>query len=143
MVRARTDDKIRALSGVGLFTGCTKRELQQVARLCVPLSVDTGFVLTVEGGPGQECYIIAGGKARVAIGGKPVGVVGPGECVGEMALLDRGPRTATVTAQTPMSLYVLSTSEFQALLSVSPVIARKIAATLARRLRALEADQPH
>src|SRR5262245_3657070 len=109
MVGAKTDDKIRALSGVGLFAGCTKRELRRVAQLCVPLSVDEGFVLTVEGGPGRECFIIADGKARVTIGGKPVGVVGPGECVGEMALLDRGPRTATVAVQTPMSLYVLST----------------------------------
>ena len=143
MIRTKADDKIRALSGVGLFDSCNKRELREVAHLCSPLSADEGFVLTVEGGPGRECFIIADGKAEVTIGGDPVGVVGAGECVGEMALLDRGPRTATVTTQTPMHLYVLSTSEFQALLTVSPIIGRKVAATLARRLRALEADRPH
>jgi CRP-like cAMP-binding protein len=87
--------------------------------------------------------VIADGKAEVVIDDDPIGVVGPGECVGEMALLDRGPRTATVTAQTPMSVYVVSTGEFQALLEVSPIIARKIATTLARRLRAFETERPH
>jgi CRP-like cAMP-binding protein len=143
MARTKTDEKIRTLSTVGLFANCTKRELRDVAQLCVPLSVDEGSVLTVEGSPGQECLVIADGKAQVTIGGQSVGVVGPGECVGEMALLDRGPRTATVTAQTSMGLYVLSSREFQALLEVSPVVARKVAAILARRLRALEADRPN
>jgi CRP-like cAMP-binding protein len=87
--------------------------------------------------------VIADGKAQVTIGGRSVGVVGPGECVGEMALLDRGPRTATVTAQTSMSVYVLSIREFQDLLEVNPVIARKVTAILAQRLRALEADRPN
>jgi CRP-like cAMP-binding protein len=100
-------------------------------------------VLTVEGSPGKECLVIAEGRAQVTIGGQPVGVVGPGECVGEMALLDRGPRTATVTAQTSMGLYVLSSREFQDLLEVSPVVARKVGAILAQRLRALEADRPN
>jgi CRP-like cAMP-binding protein len=143
MVGIRTDDKIRALSAVGLFADCTKRELRQVARLCLPLTVNEGFVLTTQDSPGRECFVIADGKAQVVIDGEPIGVVGPGECVGEMALLDRGPRTATVSAQTAMQMYVLSTGEFQALLEVSPVIGRKIAATLARRLRAYETDRPH
>jgi CRP-like cAMP-binding protein len=143
MPRANADEKITALAAVGLFAACSKRELREVGRLCTPLSVGEGFVLTLEGGPGQECFVISDGKGQVTIGGRPVAVVGPGECVGEMALLDRGPRTATVTAQTPMSVYVLSTREFQALLRVSPVIAGKIAATLARRLRAFETDRPH
>jgi CRP-like cAMP-binding protein len=138
MVGTRSDEKIRALSAVGLFDSCTRRELRQVARLCLPLAVEEGFVLTTQGSPARECFVIAEGKAKVAIAGDSVGVVASGECVGEMALLDRGPRTATVIAQTPMSLYVVSTGEFQALLEVSPIITRKIAATLARRLRAFE-----
>lgn len=143
MAKFGMDDRIKTLSTVGLFSGCSKKELQSVARLCTPLSVEDGFVLTTEGTPGRECFVIVDGKARVTIGGTKVGEVGPGECVGEMALLDGGPRTATVTAESPMNTYVLSVSEFWSLLDVSPIILRKIATGLARRLRALEAHYPH
>lgn len=143
MVNSRMDPKLKALSTVGLFSGCNKKELQSVARLCTPLSLEEGFVLTTEGAPGRECFVIADGKARVTIGGRKVGEVGPGECVGEMALLDSGPRAATVTAESPMNVYALSVSEFGSLLEVSPTILRKIAISLARRLRAREAHYPH
>ena len=143
MAKFRMDDKIKTLSTVRLFSGCSKKELQSVARLCTPLSVEEGSVLTKEGTPGRECFVIADGKARVTIGGRKVGEVGPGECVGEMALLDGGQRTATVTADSPMNTYVLSVSEFRSLLRVSPSILGKIATSLARRLRAREADYPH
>ncbi len=135
-------DRLRALSNVWLFAYCDKKELRQLARLCTEFSVDEGFVLITEGKRGHECFVIVEGKAQVSIGARPVGVVGAGECVGEMALLDRGPRTATVTARTPMTLYVLSPAEFHSMLEVSPTIATKIATSLARRLRAYEADQP-
>jgi CRP/FNR family transcriptional regulator, cyclic AMP receptor protein len=137
------DPKIKALSTVGLFSGCNKKELQSVARLCTPLSVEEGFVLTTEGTAGRECFVIADGKARVTIGGRKVNEVGPGECVGEMALLDGGPRTATVIAESPMNVYVLSVSEFRSLLGVSPTILRKMAISLAQRLRTREAHYPH
>ena len=114
-----------------------------MAGLCTPLSLEEGFVLTTEGSPGLECFVIADGKASVTIGGTKVGEVGAGECVGEMALLDGGPRSATVTAESPMNVYVLSVSEFRSLLGVSPAILGKIAISLAQRLRALEAHYPH
>ena len=143
MVNSRVDPKVKALSTVGLFSGCSKKELQSVARLCTPLSLEEGFVLTTEGTPGLECFVIADGTARVTIGGKKVGEVGPGECVGEMALLDGGPRSATVTAESPMNVYALSVSEFRSLLRASPAILGKIATSLAQRLRAREAHYPH
>jgi CRP/FNR family transcriptional regulator, cyclic AMP receptor protein len=143
MANSGMGDKVKALSTVGLFSGCSKKELQSVARLCTPLSVEEGFVLTTEGTSGRECFVIADGKARVTIRGRKVGEVGPGECVGEMALLDGGRRTATVTAESPMNTYALSVSEFRSLLGVSPTILRKIATSLAQRLRALEANYPH
>ena len=143
MAKVRMDDKIKTLSTVRLFSGCSKKELQSVARLCTPLSVEEGSVLTAEGTPGRECFVIADGKARVTIGGRKVGEVGPGECVGEMALLDGGPRSATVTVESPMNVYVLSVPEFRSLLRVSPTILQKIATSLAQRLRAREAHYPH
>ena len=140
---ANSDPKIKALSAVGLFSGCSQKELQSVAGLCTQLSLEKGFVLTTEGTPGRECFVIADGTARVTIGGRKVGEVGPGECVGEMALLDGGLRTATVTAESPMNVYALSVSEFKSLLGVSPTIVRKIATSLAQRLRAREPHYPH
>jgi len=143
MANSRMDPKIKALSTVGIFSGCSQKELQSVARLCTPLSLEEGFVLTKEGTPGLQCFVIADGTASVTIGGRKVNEVGPGECVGELALLDGGPRTATVTAESPMNVYALSVSEFRSLLRVSPSILGKIATSLARRLRAREADYPH
>jgi CRP-like cAMP-binding protein len=143
MVRSKTDDKVRALSAVGLFGACDKKELQAVARLCTPLSMQEGFVLTSQGAAGRECFIIAAGKAAVLIHGNRVGEVGPGDCVGEMALLDGGTRGATVTAQTRMEAFVLSAREFRSLVEVNPTIIYKIAAALAHRLRAVESDHPH
>ena len=92
---------------------------------------------------------LAADKAAVSMqlgwvpGGNQVGEVGPGDCVGEMALLDGGSRGATVKAKTPMETYVLSAREFRSLVQVNPTIIYKIAAALARRLRAAESDQPH
>ena len=143
MANSRMDPKVKALSTVGLFSGCSKKELQSVAGLCTPLSLEEGFVLTTEGTAGLECFVIADGTARVTIGGRKVGEVGPGECVGEMALLDGGPRSATVTAESPMNVYALSVSEFRSLLAASPAILGKIATSLAQRLRAREAHYPH
>ncbi len=137
------DSKIEALARVKLFSSCTKQELKKVAALCTAVSLEEGRVLTKEGTPGHECFIISEGKATVTIRGQAVGVVGPGECVGEMALFDHGPRSATVTAQTPMTLFLMSASEFQDLLDVTPSISRRIASILAQRLRALETNQPH
>ena len=75
MVSSRMDPKIKALSTVGLFSACNKKELQSVARLCTPLSLEEGSVLTTEGSPGRECFVIIDGKASVTIGGKKVSEV--------------------------------------------------------------------
>ena len=137
-----TDRKIEALQSVGLFAGCSKKELSSVARLCTTLDVDKGFVLTTQGTRGNECFVIGAGNAEVAIDGKAVATVGPGDCIGEMSLLDGGPRTATVTALGPMTLYLLSSAEFRSLLQTNAV-ARKIMISLAQRLRDAETDRPH
>jgi CRP-like cAMP-binding protein len=138
-----TDGKVQALSSVRLFSACTKRELRDIAGLCTPAFVAEGFVLTTQGSPGVDCFVIADGEAAVHIDGRPVATVGPGDCVGEMALLDGGPRTATVVARTPMRLYTMTPGEFRSFLETSTDVSRKILVSLACRLRQAEADQPH
>jgi CRP-like cAMP-binding protein len=139
----RGNTKTQALSAVPLFAACSARELAAIARLCTRLDVEAGSVLTTEGRPGRECFVVAGGEAKVVIGKRTVAKVGPGDCVGEMSLLDGGPRTATVFALTPMDVYVLSVREFASLLDTSPSISRKIMVSLARRLRAAETKRAH
>jgi CRP-like cAMP-binding protein len=129
-----TDGKVEALRSVKFFEGCTERELREVARLCTGVDVDEGFVLTVEGAHGDECFVIAAGRAEVSRQGQVIAEVGPGECAGELALLDHGRRTATVTALTPMTLYAISGVEFRSLLE-SDAAATAILATAAERLR--------
>jgi CRP-like cAMP-binding protein len=138
-----TDGKIEAMRTVGLFSGCSKKELQQIAALCTVFHFDEGFVLTTQGTPGQECFVLAEGDAKVVIDGQTVAKVGPGDSVGEMSLLDGGGRTATVTALTPITAYVLSSAEFRSLLDTSTTIDRKIMISLAGRLRDAEAHRPH
>jgi len=136
------DEKIKALREVDLFSGCSDKELRSIARLCSPVDVKEGFVLTTQGAVGKECFVVSGGDAKVVINGEVVAKVGRGDCVGEMALLDGGVRSATVTALTPMTVYAMSGSEFRRLIESNPV-SRKIMTALARRLRIAETDRAH
>jgi CRP/FNR family transcriptional regulator, cyclic AMP receptor protein len=138
----RKDPMIEVLAAIGLFSACNKRELSAVARSCTALEVNEGFVLTTQGFPGPECFVIAQGEAKVLIGGQQVATVGRGECVGEMSLLDKGPRTATVVATTPMRLWVMSRREFNSVLDASATISRNLLVTVAGRLRNAETNRP-
>jgi CRP/FNR family cyclic AMP-dependent transcriptional regulator len=132
------DEKITGLESIALFAGCSKRELRAVAHLCTETHVPAGFDLTKQGAHGSQCFVVAAGEASVSIDGRIVANVGPGACVGEMSLLDGGPRTATVTALTPMAVYVLDPGEFRSLLDTAPVVTRRIMTGLSRRLRRVE-----
>ena len=128
--------KVEVLRGVALFGLCTEKELKDIAGLGDDLTVKEGEVLTAEGTPGQECFVVISGKARATVGGREIGLVGPGDCVGEMALLDTAPRTATVTATTDMEVFVLEPRSFGDLLDRHPSVAKRLLAVMARRLRA-------
>lgn len=128
-----------AIAAVPAFAACTKKELQALTRLATELDVPQGRVLTTEGRPGHELLIVLDGTAEATRNGKSVASFGPGDCFGEIALLDPGPRTATVTARTPMTLAVIGPTEFNAALDEVPTLAHKIMRGLARRLREVEA----
>ncbi len=131
--------ELEMLGAVPLFSACNQSELRQIARLGTPVTVKAGKVLTTEGTPGREFFLVLAGAAACTIGGRPAAHFGPGDFFGELALLDGGPRTASVTADTDMDVLVLDAREFASLLSASPTISAKIMATLARRLRAADA----
>jgi CRP-like cAMP-binding protein len=135
----RYDDTVLArLSEISMFAGCTKKELQEIARLTTELDIEAGHVLTREGERGSEFAIVLEGTAEVTQHGTVVNRLAPGGHYGEMSLIDDGPRTATVTATSPMVLAVVAPNEFSQLLEDVPAVARSILRGLAGRIRELD-----
>jgi CRP/FNR family transcriptional regulator, cyclic AMP receptor protein len=135
--------KNEALSNVILFSGCDDKEIAQIASLTTEVEIAEGKVLAREGEPGREFYVILDGKADVTIGGSQVATLGPGDFFGEMALLDQGPRVATVKASTVMEVAVLDPREFVSLIEEHPAVARKVLKVMAGRLRGAEQSPIH
>ena len=131
-------DHLEHLAKVSLFAGADHKELVEIAKATTELTVDAGRVLVRQGEPGREAFIVVEGRATVTVDGKEVAQLGPGDAIGEMSLLDRGLRSASVTADTPMRLLVLDPREFKGLMMSIPAIAVKVAAALAARVRELD-----
>ncbi|MDQ3793972.1 MAG: cyclic nucleotide-binding domain-containing protein [Actinomycetota bacterium] len=136
-------DKLQLIADVPMFSACTKQEVKRIAALANRVDVGEGQVLTAEGDRGKEFYIIAEGEASVTVRGNHVATLGPGEFFGETALLDPGPRTATVSAATPMVVYKVEGEDFRSLLIDVPFIARNILRGIARRMRELTEAPTH
>ena len=134
MVRKHQVDQI--LAGVALFSECPTGELSYVARLCTEAHVPAGKVLAHEGKYGHEFFVVARGSAVVSIMGDTIAVLGPGDFFGEIALLDGGRRTATVTAETDLVVEVISQADFHSMLTHAPTVTRRILSHLGGRLRA-------
>ena len=129
---------IDLLGEIPLFRGCSKDELKHIDRAATQADYPAGQVLCSEGAVGRELIMLVDGEARIERGGKEIAVVGPGAFIGEMSLLDGGPRTATVTATTAVKALVLPTREFWQVIDDVPAIAHRLLATLAERLRAAD-----
>lgn len=123
------------LGKVPLFAGCSQRELQVVARAVREVNHRAGTVIAREGEPGIGLFVVTEGTASVTIGGVKKGTIRPGEFFGEIALLDKGPRTATVTANADVRLLGLTEWVFRGLVQQHPSIAIKALQALAARLR--------
>lgn len=136
MARGIPKAVIDQLGEVPLLAQCNKNELRQIARLGTAVTVPDGAVLTEQGRPAREFFLIREGKAHCRIDGAEVAEFGPGDYFGEMALLDDGPRHATVVADGPVDVLVLERREFWALLDAAPSISRKLLVVLAQRERA-------
>lgn len=137
---AKRDAFIDHLASVPLFAACSKKDLQQVAKRAEDVKVEPGKVLVSEGSAGAEFFVILEGSAAVSRHGQQVAELGPGDFFGDLALLDRAPRNATITATSTMELIVLGQREFAALIDEVPGFAHKLLAGLARRLRAFDAQ---
>ena len=139
--RIGQDDKIERLQKVPLLAGCSKRQLREVARITEVVEAPAGRVLTRAGDRGQEFFLIVDGTARVEVSAAKRGTLGPGDFFGEMSLLDGGPRSATVIADTPLRLLVIERRNFSRLLADVPDLTQSLLVTLSRRLREAERSQ--
>ena len=135
-------DRQKLLAQVALFSACTDKELDRLARHAEIVDFQAGDVLMTEGEPGHEFYVIIDGEVGVTSGGQTLAKLGPGTYVGEQALLDPGPRTATVTALGDTQAVLLSSREFYAAIDDVPGLSRKLLAGMAKRLREAAAAQP-
>lgn len=115
--------RLRALE---LFADCSDAELDLIRPLLTAVDSEAGRVLLREGSAGREFVIIADGRVGVTRDERPLAVLGPGAFVGELSLLTRTKRSATVTAMTPLTIYVCNPAEFSGMLAVAPSVARKI-----------------
>ncbi len=131
--------KIEMLQNIPMFSYLTKKQLGEVARHTTEIPLDAGEVLAREGTIGHELFIIVEGTATVSRDGRTLAQLGPGDCVGEMSLLDRKPRSADVVADGPMSVLVVGEREFKPLLESAPDVSLRLLRSLAQRLR--DADE--
>ena len=135
-MRLHKDTKVDLLKGVPLFASCSKAELQRIASLADELDLAEGATLIREGERGREFIVVVEGSVRVTRGGKKLRDLGAGDFIGEIALVSDVPRTATVTAVTPVRLLVVTDRAFRGLIEEMPSIATKVLQSLGARLHA-------
>lgn len=135
----RADTRVDLLRDLPLFELCSKRDLRRIAALAVERELDAGTELIREGEPAGEFYVVVDGDVDVRRRGRRVARLGAGSFVGEIALLSRSPRTATVVAASPLRVLAISGRDFVALLDALPELWLKVARTLADRVDADEA----
>jgi CRP-like cAMP-binding protein len=126
---------VHLLAAVPLFSDLSSRHLKRIADLAEEVRFSAGDLIVQEGQPGGTFYVILEGEAKVTRKGRKLNELYPGDFFGEVSLLDGGPRTATVTAETPIVAIRLFRKEFAKLISAEPEIALKIVAELASRIR--------
>jgi len=138
--RISQDDKIDRLEEVGLLAGCSRRQLRAIARISEVIEVPAATLLARSGASGEEFFLLLDGSARVEVSPRKRSRLEPGQYFGEMSLLDGGPRSASVIAETPLRLLVIKRRDFTTLLKEAPELTQSLLATLSQRLRQAEAN---
>jgi len=141
--RASGTKLVELLAAIPLFSGCSRRELASIAAAGKEVEHPAGHVICHEGKPAIGLHAVIAGNVRVEVGGRTRRRMGPGAFFGEIALLDKGPRTASVIAETPVTTFVLPTWDFRSLLKDHPTLAVKMLEEMAQRIRAGETALTH
>ena len=140
---APKDYKFKLLRSVPLFRTCSTRDIELLEGLSDEVDVKAGHVIIRQGARGHEFFIVIEGQLGVERDGTRLRTLGPGDFAGEIALVDGGLRTATVTADEPSRLLVIGHREFHSLMAQYPAIQLEVLQALAMRIRASEPDAVH
>lgn len=138
MLLRRSSQKTDLLKKVPMFGNLSQRHLREIGRHADQVKVEEGRVLAQQEKKGWEFIFIVDGKARVEKNGKIIRQLSEGDFFGEISLIDGEPRTATVTADTDMTLLIVNKASFDHLLDKVPGLQRKILIALCKYLRASE-----
>jgi CRP/FNR family transcriptional regulator, cyclic AMP receptor protein len=133
-VKLRKDAKTELIRRVPLFAQCSSRELSAIGGIADEIDLKEGYELTRQGATAREFFVLVEGSADVTRDGKKVNTLEGGDFFGEIALVHKSPRTATVTATSPVRALVITERNFRTLIEKSPEIQRKVLAALAERL---------
>ena len=136
------DQKLELLERVPLFAGLPTQGLEEIGRITDEIEVPAGRALTHEGRHEGYFFVVVSGTVRIERGGRTINTIGPGDFLGEIALLDGGPRTATATTESPCRLLSMTHERFDELLESSTPVRTAILQAVGERLRAIDAESP-
>jgi CRP-like cAMP-binding protein len=139
MSRKVAEALIDELQQLAVFSHCTRKELESLTRVGTVIRVDPGYTFIRQGRQGWEFFIVMEGRAHCLVDDRSVATYEAGEFFGEMAVIDHAPRSATVLADTAMTVLVIDSREFEAMLERAPSTVRPILAAMSQRLRAAQA----
>jgi CRP-like cAMP-binding protein len=131
------------IDDIWLFSACSASQLRTIRRQIEEIAVDAGTVLCEEGTVGKEFFFIIDGTASVRRNGRKIASLGRGQYFGELSLLDRRPRSATVVSESAMTLLVLDQRRFNGLLDAVPALSHKLLVAMAARIREADAKAVH
>jgi CRP-like cAMP-binding protein len=129
---------VELLRRVPLFADFDKGDLERLARSFKDRTFEAGSAVAEEGRGGAGFFVIESGEGTVSVRGSEHGKVGPGDYFGEIALIDEGPRSATITADSDLRCYGITSWEFRPLVESNASIAWKLLETMAKRLRSAQ-----
>ena len=139
----KRSEHLKMLRNVPLFAGCSDRELSRIAQSMKEVHFRAGRVICNEGALGAGLHMVIEGETRVQVNGRTKRRLGPGSFFGEIALLDGGPRSATVIAETDVMTLSLPMWSFRSLLKAHPTLALKMLEEVGQRLRSTEKSLSH
>jgi CRP/FNR family transcriptional regulator, cyclic AMP receptor protein len=137
---ANRDDLLSLLGRVPLFEGLSRKELEAILRSSSEVEHEAGHNIVTEGGGAAGFHLMLAGEATVLQGGREKRTLGAGDFFGEIALIDGGPRSATVRADTRVRTLSVTAWDFKPLLAEHPEMAHKVMVELCRRIRSAEAQ---
>jgi len=137
------DEKLDLLHRIPLFSGIDRHGLERLGQLSDEVDVPAGKELMRQGESGTDMMVLVTGSVAIVRDGARVNTLGAGDFFGEIALVDGGPRTATVTTEEPSRLLVITRRDFRAMMEEFPEVETQVLSALAHRIRRHEPDTPH